>query len=86
MAIAVSGVGGSAEVMREAEPAQGGQVAIDGGTFNGNSVACAAGLATLGYLSAHPEFYERTHAPRSAGPYGAPGRVRRRRVAAPIQG
>jgi glutamate-1-semialdehyde-2,1-aminomutase len=82
---AVSGVGGSAEVMREAEPAQGGQVAIMG-TFNGNSVACAAGLATLGYLSSHPEFYERTHALGQRVRTGLQGVFDDAGVAARIQG
>ncbi|WP_426504842.1 aspartate aminotransferase family protein [Dactylosporangium sp. McL0621] len=31
------------------------------GTFNGNPAACAAALATIGYLSEHPDFYTRTH-------------------------
>jgi glutamate-1-semialdehyde-2,1-aminomutase len=31
------------------------------GTFNGSPVACAAALATIDYLKAHPDFYERTH-------------------------
>jgi glutamate-1-semialdehyde-2,1-aminomutase len=32
------------------------------GTFNGNPLGCAAALATIDYLAAHPDFYERTHA------------------------
>jgi glutamate-1-semialdehyde-2,1-aminomutase len=32
------------------------------GTFNGNPIGCAAALATIGYLQAHPDFYERTFA------------------------
>jgi glutamate-1-semialdehyde-2,1-aminomutase len=32
------------------------------GTFNGNSLGCAAALATIDYLAGHPEFYTRTHA------------------------
>ena len=32
------------------------------GTFNGNPIACAAALATIGYLQEHPDFYERTFA------------------------
>src|SRR5262249_4675265 len=32
------------------------------GTFNGNSLGCAAALATIGYLQDHPDFYERTFA------------------------
>jgi glutamate-1-semialdehyde-2,1-aminomutase len=32
------------------------------GTFNGNPIGCAAALATIGHLQAHPDFYERTFA------------------------
>ena len=32
------------------------------GTFNGNPLGCAAALATIDYLSTHPDFYTRTHA------------------------
>lgn len=56
----VAGVGGSYEVMRYADPDQGGTVTILG-TFNGNTSACAAALATIDYLREHPDFYERTH-------------------------
>jgi glutamate-1-semialdehyde 2,1-aminomutase len=31
------------------------------GTFNGNPIGCAAALATIDYLRANPDFYERTH-------------------------
>jgi glutamate-1-semialdehyde 2,1-aminomutase len=31
------------------------------GTFNGTPLGCAAALATIGYLSANPDFYTRTH-------------------------
>src|SRR5689334_12536374 len=31
------------------------------GTFNGHPVNCAAALATIDYLAANPDFYERTH-------------------------
>ncbi|MEN3307149.1 MAG: glutamate-semialdehyde -aminomutase [Micromonosporaceae bacterium] len=31
------------------------------GTFNGNPLGCAAALATIDHLSAHPDFYERTY-------------------------
>ncbi|MDQ6895082.1 MAG: aspartate aminotransferase family protein [Actinomycetota bacterium] len=82
---AVSGVGGAASVMLEAEPSLGGQVAIMG-TFNGNSVACAAGLATIDYLSAHPEFYERTHALGQRVRTGLQGVFDDAGVAARIQG
>lgn len=58
---AVSGVGGSADVMATVDPARGGSVAVMG-TFNGNAVSCAAGVATIGYLASHPEFYTRTYA------------------------
>ncbi|HQE31302.1 MAG TPA: aspartate aminotransferase family protein [Propionibacteriaceae bacterium] len=56
----VAGVGGSREVMRHADPSQGGTVTILG-TFNGHASACAAGLATIAHLTNHPDFYERTH-------------------------
>ena len=82
---AVSGVGGSAALMREAEPALGGQVAVMG-TFNGNPVACAAGLATIDYLSTHPEFYERTHALGQRVRSGLQGVFDAAGVAARIQG
>jgi glutamate-1-semialdehyde 2,1-aminomutase len=32
------------------------------GTFNGNPIGCAAAIATIDYLAAHPDFYERTWA------------------------
>ncbi|MET0135405.1 MAG: aspartate aminotransferase family protein [Kibdelosporangium sp.] len=32
------------------------------GTFNGNPLGCAAALATIDHLQAHPDFYERTYA------------------------
>lgn len=36
--------------------------AAEAGTFNGNAVSSAAGIATITYLRDHPDFYERTHA------------------------
>ncbi len=57
----VAGVGGPASVMQHANSAAGGTVTIMG-TFNGHAASCAAGLATIGHLSSHPDFYERTHA------------------------
>jgi glutamate-1-semialdehyde 2,1-aminomutase len=32
------------------------------GTFNGNPISSAAGIATINYLREHPDFYERTYA------------------------
>jgi glutamate-1-semialdehyde 2,1-aminomutase len=32
------------------------------GTFNGSPLACRAAIATIDYLRAHPDFYERTYA------------------------
>lgn len=58
---AVAGVGGTADTMSTVDPNAGGTVSIMG-TFNGNPVACAAGIATIDYLRTHPEFYTRTHA------------------------
>lgn len=56
----VAGVGGRREIMQRFDAA-GGDVALMG-TFNGNPVSCAAGIATIGHLRDHPEFYTRTHA------------------------
>ena len=43
------------------------------GTFNGNSVACAAGLATIGYLLVAPGVLQAHPRPRRADPHRAPG-------------
>jgi glutamate-1-semialdehyde 2,1-aminomutase len=48
--------GGRAEIMRKIAPL--GPV-YQAGTLSGNPLAVAAGLATLRYLMAHPEIYER---------------------------
>jgi glutamate-1-semialdehyde 2,1-aminomutase len=57
---AVAGVGGRRDIMGEFDASAGGRVALLG-TFNGNPVACAAAIATIGYLRAHPDFYRHTH-------------------------
>ncbi len=57
----VAGLGGRQEVMQRFNPASGGDVALMG-TFNGNPVSCAAAIATIEYLRAHPDFYQRTYA------------------------
>ncbi|QDW30628.1 aspartate aminotransferase family protein [Arthrobacter sp. KBS0702] len=82
---AVAGVGGSAAVMSAVDPAAGGKVAIMG-TFNGNPVACAAGIATIDYLRSHPEFYTRTHALGSRARTGLQGVFDDAGVAASVQG
>jgi glutamate-1-semialdehyde 2,1-aminomutase len=55
----VAGVGGRRDLMQQFDAA-GGSVALLG-TFNGNPVSCAAGIATIEHLRAHPDFYARTH-------------------------
>jgi glutamate-1-semialdehyde-2,1-aminomutase len=56
----VAGLGGRRDLMQRFDAA-GGDVALLG-TFNGNSVSCAAAIATIEHLKANPDFYVRTHA------------------------
>ncbi|WP_433077082.1 aspartate aminotransferase family protein [Dactylosporangium sp. CA-052675] len=56
----IGGVAGRRDLM-ERFNGRGGDVLM-AGTFNGNPAACAAALATIGYLRDHPDFYTRTHA------------------------
>jgi glutamate-1-semialdehyde 2,1-aminomutase len=59
----VSAVVGREELVRQADPGQRGRgrYCFLSGTFTGNPVACAAGLATLEVLR-QPRAYERLHA------------------------
>jgi glutamate-1-semialdehyde 2,1-aminomutase len=57
---AVGGLAGRRELMDRFN-GRGGDVLL-AGTFNGNPIACAAAIATIDYLRANPDFYERTHA------------------------
>ncbi|MDN3359173.1 aspartate aminotransferase family protein [Actinomadura sp. DC4] len=56
----VAGLAGPRTLMERFSSA-GGDVLL-AGTFNGNPVSSAAGIATINYLRDHPDFYERTHA------------------------
>ncbi len=56
----VAGLGGRRDLMAHFDAA-GGKVALMG-TFNGNAVSCAAGIATINYLKNNPDFYTRTYA------------------------
>ncbi len=56
----IAGLAGPRALMERFSSA-GGDVLL-AGTFNGNAVSSAAGIATITYLRDHPEFYERTHA------------------------
>ncbi|MER7277058.1 aspartate aminotransferase family protein [Dactylosporangium sp. NPDC000244] len=56
----IGGVAGRRDLM-ERFNGRGGDVLM-AGTFNGNPAACAAALATIGYLRDNPDFYTRTHA------------------------
>lgn len=58
--IPVGGLAGSRDLMEHFN-GQTGDVLL-AGTFNGNPIACAAAVATIDYLSSHPDFYERTYA------------------------
>jgi glutamate-1-semialdehyde 2,1-aminomutase len=56
----IAGLAGSRELMERFSSA-GGDVLL-AGTFNGNPISSAAGIATVNYLRDHPDFYERTYA------------------------
>jgi glutamate-1-semialdehyde-2,1-aminomutase len=56
----IAGLAGPRSLMERFSSA-GGDVLL-AGTFNGNPVSSAAGIATINYLRDHPEFYERTYA------------------------
>ncbi|WP_329255171.1 aspartate aminotransferase family protein [Actinoallomurus sp. NBC_01490] len=56
----IAGLAGPRALMERFSSA-GGDVLL-AGTFNGNAVSSAAGIATITYLRDHPDFYERTHA------------------------
>jgi glutamate-1-semialdehyde 2,1-aminomutase len=56
----IAGLAGPRTLMERFSSA-GGDVLL-AGTFNGNAVSSAAGIATITYLRDHPDFYERTHA------------------------
>lgn len=56
----IAGLAGPRALMERFNSA-GGDVLL-AGTFNGNPVSSAAGIATINYLRDHPDFYERTHA------------------------
>ncbi|MGH3378988.1 MAG: aspartate aminotransferase family protein [Actinoallomurus sp.] len=56
----IAGLAGSRDLMERFSSA-GGDVLL-AGTFNGNPISSAAGIATINYLRDHPDFYERTYA------------------------
>lgn len=56
----IGGLAGRRDLMEHFN-GRGGDVLL-AGTFNGSPVACAAALATIGYLQANPDFYTRTFA------------------------
>jgi glutamate-1-semialdehyde-2,1-aminomutase len=56
----IAGLAGPRTLMERFSSA-GGDVLL-AGTFNGNPVSSAAGIATITYLREHPDFYRRTHA------------------------
>jgi glutamate-1-semialdehyde 2,1-aminomutase len=73
----IGAYGGRAEVMSRVAPA--GNV-YQAGTLSGNPLAVAAGLAMLGYLSAHPEIYAQIDAAAAAICAAAPKGVTVNRV------
>ena len=59
--VPIGGLAGRRDLMERFNPRAGGDVLL-AGTFNGGPLSCAAAIATIDYLRAHPDFYERTHA------------------------
>lgn len=80
-------VGGSAEIMRHFDPALEGtrEYVWQTGTLNGNPIAAAAGLATLGELRA-PGTYERLHRMGARLREGLAAAARRHGLAARVSG
>lgn len=54
----IGGLAGRRDLMQHFDGATGDVLLA--GTFNGNPLGCAAAIATIDYLKAHPEFYQRT--------------------------